>query len=207
MKLHEKTMKDNDIARDRSTKEFEKIQSASTRTETAVQYLDRMKQLMPEVVSKYKAKFGVMPHTLGEIYVKLSDDPSTSEFQRLTKDLKSSLMGIELPNGVRGNMYVEKVIGDTSPDLQTQNVEELNTAISGMQTWAGNVLKTQNQQLRVRNSYVMQSGGPNMMLDGPEQYQSPFNFKKPGDVVTAYRDGVLSREAAEQVLREKGWAE
>jgi hypothetical protein len=205
-KLHEKTMNDNEAARDRSTKEFEKIQTTATRSETAIQYLNRMKELMPQVVSKYKEKFGVVPKTFGELYIKLKDDPSTSEFQRLTKDLKSALMGIELPTGVRGNMYVEKVIGDTSPDLSTQNVEELSTAISGMQTWAGNVLQTQKQQMAVRNAYVIQAGGPNMMTDaGTQPYKSPFSFKKPEDVKKAVDDGVISYDAGAQIIRDKGW--
>jgi hypothetical protein len=198
----------NATARDRAIKEFQKIQNASTRTNAAVNYLQRMKELMPHVIEKYKNQFGVSPKTLGELYVKLQDDPEVSEFQRLTADLKSALVGIELPSGVRGNMYIEKIIGSTSPDLSTQNVSELSTAIAGMQAWAGNVKSVQDRQMQVWNNIAISAGAPNMADVGPgHSYQSPFNFKNADDVKEAVRNGTITYDAGVQVLRDRGWAQ
>ena len=141
-----------------------KYSSGATRLPLAAEKANQLQAMLPELLAKYKAKTGstVVPNSIGQVFTALSDDPMVGTFVQLTKSLKADLVGIELPAGIRGNMFIEKIDADTAPNLWSMSASQLETAVNDVQSRFTTEAARQKALFAAFQNELSGAGGPDM---------------------------------------------
>ena len=141
-----------------------KYSAGAARLPLATEKANKLKEMLPALLERYKSKTGqtVVPNSIGQLFTALSDDPMVGTFVQLTNSLKADLVGLELPAGVRGNMFIEKIDAGTSPNLWTMTASELETAVNDVQSRFATEGARQKQLFNAFQSELTKNGGPNM---------------------------------------------
>jgi hypothetical protein len=151
-----------------------KVVQGYSRLSSAIQYTNRMSALLPTLIDKYKAKTGstVVPDSVGKLLTAISDDPAVGEYVQLSKDLKAALVGVEMPQGTRGNMFIQKIISETAPNLWTMSAAQLQAQMAGAVTLLNETRTSQKKLIDGFQSIIDKHGGPDM-TPGEAEYKTP----------------------------------
>jgi hypothetical protein len=145
-------------------KETGKLSSGVSKMTLAETKANKLKELLPRMVEKYKAATGatVAPDNIGKLFTALSGDPDVGTFVQLSKSLKADLVGIELPPGIRGNMFIEKIDADTAPNLWTMSATQLESAVNDVQSRFATEKSRQQAVFDAFQNELSALGGPDM---------------------------------------------
>jgi hypothetical protein len=119
---------------------YQKSESGITRIDQAEAAIKDNISLMPQLLARYKATVGandkdaqgrniILPEKFGKFMEAMSSDPVLGEFSANLLSLKSALVGIDMPAGTRGNLFLNKLFSGTAPDAFSDSASQIQTKL------------------------------------------------------------------------------
>jgi len=115
--------------------QYQKSEQGLTRLDQAESAIKDNLDLMPKLLERYKNTTGkgdkiIIPEKFSKFMASMSDDPMLGQFTANILSLKSALVGIDMPVGTRGSLFLYKLFAGTAPDALSDSAAQIQTKLN-----------------------------------------------------------------------------
>ena len=145
----------------KAMEQVDKAESGLTRLNQANDAVQDSITLLPRLVDRYKKENGDkinVPGNWARFLEAMSTDPELGEFVGNIKSLKAALVGIDMPAGTRGNLFLNKLFSGTAPEILTDSAAEIQTKLQRDANVIGEALRRSQNRLDTWRNQAMELG-------------------------------------------------